>query len=441
MDKRLRVQAGPDKGLVFVLPETGIHNIGKIRQHNEICLHDMKLSRVHCQVEVDDDRAVLTDLDSEVGTYVNGERVTQHQLRHGDLVRLGDTEMVFEDIQGAGADTHVAGAAATQGQATAASTKPSPTPAAGPTKSPAPVAATATRASPPAEAVNLDAVAGLEGTMLGAFELSAVLGRGHHGVVYRARSVKDDRPVALKVFHPSFPKGEGEADRFLQAAKTRLALRHPNLVTAFGVGRVAPYTWMSMELVDGDSVAEAAQKFGATGVPEWPEAFRLAVHIARALHFTSAKGLGHRNVTPANVLYRTTDSLYKLNDLLLARALAGSGVRQAVLRQKVAAEMAFFSPEQTQPSPVLDARTDLYCLGAVVYLVLMGRPPFPGRSATELLPQIRNTDPERPRKLQPDIPEIFEAVVLRLLAKKPEDRFQTPAELLAALTDVGPDPL
>lgn len=435
MDKRLRVQAGPDKGLVFVLPETGIHNIGKIRQHNEICLHDMKLSRVHCQVEVDDGHAVLTDLDSESGTFVNGERVTQHELHHGDVVRVGDTEIVFQDIEVAGAETHTAGGAATEAHAAPpAAPKTSPAPAtAGPT-APKP-------AAPAADAIAMDEVLALEGATLGAFQLGPVLGRGHHAVVFRARSVKDDRPLALKVFHPSFPKSEEEAERFLQAAKTRLGLRHPSLVRAFGVGRVAPFTWMSLELVDGESVAEAAQKFGATGVPEWPEAFRLAVHVGRALHFAAAKGLGHRNVTPANVLLRAADNLYKLNDLLLARALAGTHVRQAVLRQKVAAELPYFSPEQTQPNPTLDARTDLYGLGAVAYLLLMGRPPYTGRSAAELLPQIRGTDPVRPRQLQPNIPEPFEAAVLKLLAKKPEDRFQSPAELLDALARVSPDPV
>jgi serine/threonine protein kinase len=425
MDKRLRVKAGPDKGLAFELPPAGIHNIGKTRQHNEICLHDMKLSRVHCQVEVDEDRTVITDLDSESGTYVNGERVTQHQLHHGDVVKVGDTELTFESIENSSS------AAAEPTRVDAASSAP------------APAEKHAAKAKGPAQAppLSLADLKKLSGTSLGPYELGPVVGQGHCALVFRTRVVKDDRLAALKVFHPDFPKDSEEADRFLQTMKLRIPLRHTNLVTVYGVGRTAPYTWMALEFVDGDSVAQRIQKFGASGVPDWPEAFRLAVHVARALHYASHHKMLHRNVTPANILLRGADCTFKLGDLGLTKALAGAHVRHAALKNKIQTEMPFFSPEQTQQSPTLDVRSDIYSLGAVVYVMLMGKPPFAAKTPAEMVAQIRTAEPAKPKQLQPSIPEPFEAAVLKMLAKRPEDRFQTPAELLGALARVEADPV
>ncbi len=95
VDQRLRVISGPDKGLSFQLPQAGSETLGKSRQHNEICLHDPALARVHCQVEMEDGRVVLSDFDSETGTFVNGSRITKQELTHGDVVKIGDTELSF----------------------------------------------------------------------------------------------------------------------------------------------------------------------------------------------------------------------------------------------------------------------------------------------------------------------------------------------------------
>jgi serine/threonine-protein kinase len=423
MENRLRVTAGPDKGLTFTLPETGVQNIGKIRQHNEICLHDMKLSRVHCEVLIDEGRVVITDLDSESGVYVNGQRVSQRQLEHGDVIRVGDTEIMLESIKGAevkeapavaGIDLELERPAAKESAATA----PPPDPAA---------------------TLSLAEVTKLSATLLGPYQLGAVLGQGHHGVVFRA--VKDEKMVALKVFHSSFPQGEEEADRFVQAMKTRLNLRHPNLVTVFTVGRSQPYTWIAEEHVEGESLVQTIQNFGSTGVPEWQQSFRLAMHIGRALHFIHQQRLTHRNITPANILFRTTDNLFKLSDLLLTKALAGSRLRQAALRKKIQVEMGYFSPEQTQQNAVLDIRSDIYSLGAVAYVLLMGRPPCLGKTVPETIGLIRSTEPARPKELQPSIPETFERAILKMLSKRPEERFQTPAELLASLSTIAPEPV
>jgi serine/threonine-protein kinase len=148
----------------------------------------------------------------------------------------------------------------------------------------------------------------------------------------------------------------------------------------------------------------------------------------------------HRNHTPANVLYRPLDHLYKLADLPLAEALAGSHLRHSVLRAKSRAELPYISPEQLQPQAVPDARSDLYGLGALVYLMLTGKPPFVGKNPTETAALIREAPPAPPRQYQKSMPEDFEAAVFTLLAKRREDRFQTAGELLRELAKIDPDP-
>lgn len=421
MDKKLRVVAGPDKGNYFLLPPAGIQNIGKVRQHNEICLHDQKLSRVHSQVEVDGDKVILTDLDSETGTFVNGERVSSaHELHHGDVINCGDTQLCFQAV-----DENRPKSAAEIRVAPIAEAKKA-----------APASAPVTPSAP--AGMLTKELPALAGTTLARYELQKVIGKGHTSLVFRARDTKDDRIVAVRVFPGDFPKTDEENQRFVDAIKLTIPVRHPNLVTVFGAGRTGAHCWLAMEFVEGESLFQLLQR-PAVGAPDWRSAFRLAVHVGRALHAAHQQQLIHRNVTPANILYRSTDQLFKLNDLMLTRALAGSALRQAVLRAKVASEATSLAPEQTYPAPTLDTRCDLFSLGVVVYQLLTGRPPFAGKTPQETVAQLREAAPIPPRELVSAVPERFETAILKLLAKKPEERFQTPAELLTELCRVAPD--
>jgi serine/threonine protein kinase len=413
MDQRLRVIGGPDKGTSFQLPVEGNQTLGRSKQHNEMCLHDPAVDRVHCQVEIEDGRVFVSDFDSDTGTFVNGAQVRRHELKHGDIIRIGDTEIQFQSIGGA--------------PATAPSTPAALQPAAAP---PPP-----SRTAPPAE--NLDS---LTGTTLGHYVVGPILGRGHYGAVFRAQDRKEDRIVALKVL-PGFPKSEEEMQQFAQAIKAALPLRHPNVVTIYGAGRTATLCWLAMEYVEGESAAQMLQWIGTSGVPDWQQAFRLAVYLCRALYFLHEKELNHRNITPHNVLFRSIDRQVKLGDWALTRALAGSSLRQSTLRAKLLSELPFLSPEQTQPRAPADIRSDIYSVGAVVYGVLTGRPPFAGDSPAETISQIRQAAPTAPRQERSSVPEPFEAIVLKMLAKNPQERQQTPAELLAQLARIAPEPV
>jgi serine/threonine protein kinase len=437
MEQRLRVTDGPDKGQSYDLSEPGSKNIGRSHQHSEICLHDLGLSRIHCEVNVGVDGVVVTDMDSETGTFVNGERVTQQLLHHGDVIRIGQTQLIFQSIDPnrpkSAPALNVAGADTVKSKGPPTATAPAPP---RPKSSPSTPPVTVGHAPLPAERL-----AELAGTTLGHYELGPVAGKGHCGVVFRARDRKADKVVALKVLHADFPKNEEEMQRFLQGMKAVLPVRHPHLVTTFGVGRSAPYVWIALEHVEGENLAQVIQRGVLSGKADWQQAFRLAVYGARALYAAHHHNLIHRNITPQNILWRSADNLIKLADLGMAKALAGSLLRQTAMRSKVQDELVYLPPEQTHPNATLDARSDIYSLGASVYALLTGQPPFVGKTSAETVNMIREAEPVLPGDAASPVPDAFEGAILKMLAKRPENRFQTAAELLAELARVSPDPV
>lgn len=429
MEPRLRVTSGAGKGNVYPLPMGRQFTFGAATPPSDIILEDPKLSPAHCRVQNKDGSVTITDLRSAAGVYVNGERVAQRELSHGDVLKLGDTELAYASIGEWNAPSSPAEQKASAGlDATAFFDAP---------RAHEHVALSDFGLS--STPTSLEDVRQLANTGFGKFHLGPVIGSGHCGVVFRARR-HEGTEVALKVLDPTFPHSPVEAAQLKAVTQPRLPLRHPNLVTLIGMGRHNSCTWLALELVEGPSLSQIVSEFGASGLPPWTDAYRLAVHLARALHFAARHQMVHRNVTPANVLYRRLDHLYKLSDLPLAEALAGSQLRQTKQRAKRAAELPYLAPELLAAQAVPDARSDLYALGALTYLMLTGRPPFLGKNANETAALIRDAKPASPRAAQKAMPEDFEAAVFTLLAKRPEDRYSTAAELLRDLARIEPDP-
>jgi serine/threonine-protein kinase len=247
-----------------------------------------------------------------------------------------------------------------------------------------------------------------------------------------------DRPVALKVLLPEFSKDEEEMQRFVRAMKTVLPLRHPNLIAVYGAGKSGPHCWVAMEYIAGETLTEVIQRIGVASMLDWKHTYRVAVEVGRALAYAHEQGVVHRNVTPQNILRQATDKACKLGDLMLVRALEGTLAKQQVTRPgELVGEVVYMSPERTRGLTDLDARSDLYGLGATLYALLTGRPPFEGKTLIEQITKIRLHEPVKPSKYQMSIPPLLETVVLKLLAKKPEDRYQSAAELLRELERVG----
>jgi serine/threonine-protein kinase len=193
-----------------------------------------------------------------------------------------------------------------------------------------------------------------------------------------------------------------------------------------------------MEFVDGESLTQVIQKIGTAGMLDWGNALRVAIHIGRALQFAEQHQIIHRNIQPANILIQHSDKLTKLGDLMLAKALEGTQSEQITRTGELVGDIVYMAPERTRGvQGNVDGRSDIYGLGATVYALLTGRPPFDAGSLPETIMQIRNAPPVNPRKFQLSIPDMFEGVVLKMLAKRPEDRYQTAASLLSELERVA----
>jgi serine/threonine-protein kinase len=256
-------------------------------------------------------------------------------------------------------------------------------------------------------------------------------------MVFSARDMRNGQTVALKVLLPEMSGSRETMQRVTRSLRTVQALHHPNLVTLLDAGETGPFCWMAMEFVDGESLTQILQRIGTAGILDWRHTLRIAVHIARALDFAAQHHIIHRNITPANILVRNSDRVAKLGDLMLAKALEDVSKEQITRRGELVGDLAYMAPERTYSAGRVDTRSDIYGLGATIYALLTGRAPCQGPSQLETIRYIREVEPSPPRKIQLSIPESFEQVVMKMLAKKPEERFQSPMELLQALEQVA----
>jgi eukaryotic-like serine/threonine-protein kinase len=445
MFAQLEVIAGADQGRVFPLSPGVPLVIGRGRQ-TTTRLNDLHVSRAHCQVEFHAAGVILRDLNSVGGTLVNDCPITEHILQSGDIIQLGETKLRFE-----GADIADQNTLPPDGKPAKRPTQPIPLvqprdvppslfpplealPAAIPLSDALPVAIPV---PPVLKVLSGERLSELSGSTLNHFQVGIVLAKGKSGVVFRAINLKNHRTVALKVLRPEFAHNETEVQRFIRSMKTMMPLRHPNLVTLYGAGKKGPYCWIAMEYVEGESLSQVIQRIGVAGMLDWRHGFRIAVHIGRALDFAHRRHIVHRNMTPQNVLIRESDRLAKLGDLMLAKATEGSMAQQITRANEMLGDLRYMSPEQTFGPDQMDHRSDLYSLGALLYATLTGQPPFEAGSLVETIARIRQAPVVMPKKYQMSIPDSFQAVILRMLAKRPEDRYQTAGELLHELERVA----
>jgi serine/threonine protein kinase len=185
-----------------------------------------------------------------------------------------------------------------------------------------------------------------------------------------------------------------------------------------------------MEYVDGESIEQVIQRIGVAGMLDWHYALRVGVDIARALDYAHGLQIIHRNIAPPNILVRGSDKVAKLGDLMLAKAQEGTLTQRITYLGQLSGDLNYMPPERTYSTQAMDGRSDIYSLGAILYALLTGRPPFADVSSIETIAKIRKADPERPKKFHMAIPDLFEGVVLKMLAKRSDQRYQTAAELL-----------
>jgi serine/threonine protein kinase len=276
----------------------------------------------------------------------------------------------------------------------------------------------------------------LAGRRLGRYLLLKELGRGGMGVVYGGVDTSLDRRVAVKVLPERLSRDPVALKRFLQEARAAGRLIHPNTVAVFEVGEERGRHFLAMELVEGGTAADFIRRRGPFN---WPEATRVIADACRGLAAAHAAGLVHRDIKPANIM-RSTDGTVKLADFGLAKLLDRGEGDSLSAAGTVLGTPAYMSPEQCESRPV-DARSDVYSLGATYYALLTGRPPFAeSTGAVQQMYAHCHLPAPDPRTARPEIPAGCAAIVARAMAKSPPDRYASAGEMLAALEVVLADP-
>jgi serine/threonine-protein kinase len=255
------------------------------------------------------------------------------------------------------------------------------------------------------------------------YELEAVLGRGGMGIVFRARHLRLKRLVALKMALAGDYADPRERERFQREAEAAAGLRHPNVVQIHDVGDTDGRPYLTMELVEGGSLA---QKLGGTPQPARQAAELLAV-LAGAVQAAHACGVVHRDLKPGNVLL-TADGTPKVSDFGLARRLeGGAGLTQSGVPLGTPSYMA---PEQAWgQTRAIGPATDVYALGAILYEQLTGRPPFRAETAAETMLQVIHQEPAPPSRLNAKVPRDLETICLKCLHKAPARRYASARDL------------
>lgn len=273
-----------------------------------------------------------------------------------------------------------------------------------------------------------DPVAALNASLSGRYRIEREIGAGGMARVYLAEDLRHHRPVALKVMRRDVADSVG-AERFLQEIEIAARLQHPNILPLLDSGEADGRVFYVMPYVEGSSLRERLDREGELPVSE---AARILVEVADALSYAHGQDVVHRDVKPENVMISGRHAL--VTDFGVARALAaGAEADRMTMLGRAVGTPAYMAPEQAAADPHVDHRADIYSLGVLAYELLTGRPPFSGRTAQEILAAQVTETPEPVSKLRPGVPLELEEVILRCLAKRPADRWQSAEEIRARL--------
>jgi hypothetical protein len=397
-------------------------------------LDDPAMSRVHCRLLAKGGRVILTDAGSRWGTLVNDEPVTETEVRPGDEITIGETVVTLKTRGRPEATTVAPPVERVVKQRRAAGMEPDEhfDTATESAFDSALVAEAVFDSNPPAS-VEVDdssttnyveqfSAEFFSGIRFARYDVKELVANARTGLVFRAHDSEADRDVALKLFRPEVLESQSDRQRFLRGIRTMLPLKHENLVELYAAGRFRGICYTACEFIDGESAAGMIQRIGVGGMLDPAHVLRIGMHIARALEFAADHRIVHRNLTPQNILIRNPDRTAKLGDLMFAKALDGTSAERITRAGELVGEIPWMSPEIAGSGEPVDSRSDLYSLGAVLYALLTGKPPFEGRSPAATLELILDKPPEKPAKKQLSIPPLFEGVLLHLLEKRPADR-------------------
>jgi serine/threonine-protein kinase len=277
------------------------------------------------------------------------------------------------------------------------------------------------------------------GETFGNYRVTELIGEGGMGVVYLAEHPGIGRRAAVKILRPGLTENPEIAKRFFNEARAANAIRHPGIVEVFDCGTLPSGTsYIVMELLEGEPLASRLRSRGPLPIDEGR---RIAAQTASALAAAHAAGIVHRDLKPDNLFLVPDDrdaaqEMVKVLDFGIAKlGQQGSNVNSVKTRTgSVMGTPAYMSPEQCRGTREIDHRTDIYALGVILFEMLCGRPPFVSEGFGEMVHLHISQPPPAPRTINPSIPEELERVILWCLAKEPDERMQTMADVHAALT-------
>ncbi|MFK7929062.1 MAG: protein kinase [Myxococcota bacterium] len=270
------------------------------------------------------------------------------------------------------------------------------------------------------------------GDALGPYVIDSFLASGGMASVFRARDTRSGAEVALKLLRP-MADDPSSRTRFRREFRALQRLDHPNVLRVYEWGLLGTRPWFSMELVPGSDLGATERSWAELGASErMARAQASLIQLTRALDYIHDRGLVHRDLTPANVIIRP-DGTVKLMDFGVVREVGS----ELTSTHQVMGTAAWIAPEQILGEHI-DARADLYSLGALLYLMLTGKRPFTARTVQGWLDKHLHEVPRSPREIDPRVPEHLDSICVRLLAKNPQDRFASASHLLHVLGDQDP---
>gem|GEM_PF-321910 len=278
---------------------------------------------------------------------------------------------------------------------------------------------------------------------LGGYEVLKVLGRGGMGAVLLGRQISLDRRVAIKVMHPQIAQNPSFVARFTREAYAAAQLTHHNVIQIYDIGEDKGQHFFSMEFVQGQSLMDVVKKEGKLA-PEIAVGYIL--QAARGLRYGHKQGMVHRDIKPDNLMLNT-EGVVKVADLGLVKLPSGElpeqagaapadGASTASDLTRAGAVMgtpAYMSPEQSTDSATVDDRADIYSLGCTLYVLITGKPPFEGKTALEIISKHQTEPITPPEVVVKRVPKTLSTILLKMLAKKPADRYQSMDEVITAL--------
>jgi len=275
-------------------------------------------------------------------------------------------------------------------------------------------------------------VAQVTRALAGRYKIERMIGEGGMATVYLAEDQKHKRKVAVKVMRPELAATLG-ADRFLREVQIAAQLNHPNILPMHDSGEASGLLYYVMPFVEGETLKERLERDGALPADD---ALRLAREIAEALAYAHKRGIIHRDIKPANILLNEGHAL--VADFGIARAIDDGGAQVLTKTGLAVGTPQYMAPEQATGEKAVDGRADVYAVGAILYEMLAGQPPFSGSSARAVLTKSLTERPRAVTEVRAGIAPAMDTLVQKALAKAPEDRYASGADLVAAIDAARP---